>query len=59
MKELDAKIVEAQGPMDRLEQQHKQAQTELNAKISEAQSSLQEVNMEADKLDSVNKAIER
>jgi DNA repair protein RAD50 len=45
--------------MERLERDHKQAQGQLNAKITEAQRSSQDLNMNVDRLDSINKAIER
>ena len=57
--ELDAKIDTAQGPIDRLEQDHKDVQRELNNKITEAQRLSQDLNMNVDKLDGMNKAVER
>lgn len=56
---MDTKISEAQGPIERLEQEYKQIQAEFNTKIAEAQRSSQELNMSVDKLDSNNKAVER
>lgn len=59
MQELDGKISDAQNPIDRLEQEHHQVQGELSAKVSEAQRTLQDLNMDADKLENVNKSVER
>ncbi|EGN97896.1 hypothetical protein SERLA73DRAFT_182676 [Serpula lacrymans var. lacrymans S7.3] len=58
-KELDSKIAEAQAPIERLDQEHQQAQSELNDKLLEAQRSSQELNVEVDKLENVNKNVER
>jgi len=59
MQELDTKISEAQAPMDALELEHEQAMVELDAKIREGQRSLQDLNMNIDKLDNLNKVVER
>ncbi|KAG1844660.1 hypothetical protein DFJ58DRAFT_26251 [Suillus subalutaceus] len=59
LKELDSKISEAQAPIDMLEQEHQQAMVDLDAKIREAQRSVQELNTNVDKLDSLNKVVER
>jgi DNA repair protein RAD50 len=59
LQELDAKITEAQAPIDRLEEEHHRAQNEFNARIAEAQRLSQELNMNTDKLDSTNKLVER
>jgi DNA repair protein RAD50 len=56
---LDAKIEEAKAPIDRLDSDYKQAQSELDAKISGAQRSSQSLNMNVDKLETINKAVER
>jgi len=45
--DLEAKIEKAKAPIDRLDRDYKQAQHELNAKITEAQRSSQELNMNA------------
>lgn len=58
-KELDAKIIEAQAPIDALEEDFRSIQTSLTARIQQAQSSVQELNMSNDKLNQMNKAIER
>lgn len=57
--ELDVQILEGQGPIDLLDREHQAAQTELNAKMSQAQQAAQELSRSADKLDSSNKHIER
>lgn len=57
--ELDAQIVEGQGPIDLLDREHQTTQTELSAKLSEAQQSAQELGRRADKLEGANKRIER
>ena len=56
---LEAQIVEGQGPIDVLDREHQAAQTELNAKLSQAQQSAQELSRSADKLEGANKHIER
>jgi DNA repair protein RAD50 len=56
---LDAKIIEAQAPIDALEVEHGQTQSELNSKITRAQHASQELNKSVDKLDHNNKAVER
>jgi DNA repair protein RAD50 len=56
---LDAKIEEAKAPIDRLDQDYKQVQSDLNAKITEAQRSSQSLNMNVDRLNTINKAVER
>ncbi|KAG8214897.1 hypothetical protein J3R82DRAFT_10069 [Butyriboletus roseoflavus] len=58
-KELDGKLAEAQAPIERLEQEHQQVQAELNARLADAQRSSQEMNMSVDKLDNINKVIDR
>lgn len=59
LKELDLKISEAQAPIDTLEQEHQQAIVDLDAKIREAQRFVQELNTNVDKLDNLNKVVER
>ncbi|KAH7885017.1 ALG6, ALG8 glycosyltransferase family-domain-containing protein [Phlebopus sp. FC_14] len=59
LQELDAKLAEAQAPIDRLEQEHQRIQSELNAKIAEAQRASQEMNMSVDKLDNINRVVDR
>lgn len=52
-------ISEAQAPIDALDGEHRQMQIESSAKIAQAQSSLQELNMSVDKLNVTNKGVER
>jgi DNA repair protein RAD50 len=59
LQELDVKLAEARAPIERLEQEYQQAQSELNARIAEAQSSSQGMNMSVDKLDNINKIVDR
>ncbi|KAI0702294.1 hypothetical protein BC835DRAFT_1404375 [Cytidiella melzeri] len=59
LKDLGTKIAEADVPIQRLEQEHSQADRELTAKIAKAQRASQELNMSVDKLESLNKTIER
>ena len=56
---MDVQIVEGQGPIDLLDREHQTTQTELSAKLSEAQHSAQELSRRADKLEGANKRIER
>ncbi|KAI0755005.1 hypothetical protein C8Q80DRAFT_404011 [Daedaleopsis nitida] len=55
LKDLDAKIGDAQAPIEKLEREHKELERELNAKITQAQKASQDLNMSADKLESMNK----
>ena len=57
--ELDAQILADQGPIDVLDREHQATQTELNAKLSQAQQAAQELSRCADKLEGANKHIER
>ncbi|KAH7924955.1 hypothetical protein BV22DRAFT_469854 [Leucogyrophana mollusca] len=59
LKELDGNILEAQAPIERLEQENELTQRESNAKIAEAQRSSQMLNMSVDKLEAINKVVER
>ncbi|KAF8552026.1 hypothetical protein OG21DRAFT_1486552 [Imleria badia] len=59
LKELDGKLAEAQAPIQRLEQEHQRVQAELNVRMAEAQRSTQEMNMSVDKLDNINKVVDR
>ncbi|TCD70142.1 DNA repair protein rad50 [Steccherinum ochraceum] len=58
-KELDAHIAEAQAPIRQLEQAHQQEEKEWNDKISVAQQASQALNMSVDKLEGMNKRVER
>lgn len=53
------KVTDAQAPIEQLEQEYHVTQRELNAKISQAQRASQDLNMSADKMDSINRSIER
>ncbi|KAI0699279.1 hypothetical protein C8T65DRAFT_659755 [Cerioporus squamosus] len=55
LKDLDSRIADAQVPIEKLERDHKELQRELNAKISQAQKASQDLNMSADKLETMNK----
>ncbi|KAI0917273.1 hypothetical protein AcW2_007450 [Taiwanofungus camphoratus] len=59
LKDLDVKVTDAQAPIEQLEQEYHVTQRELNAKISQAQRASQDLNMSADKMDSINRSIER
>ncbi|KAI6005382.1 P-loop containing nucleoside triphosphate hydrolase protein [Pisolithus marmoratus] len=59
LRELDGKLAEAQAPIGRLEQEHQQVQNELNTRVAEVQRSSQELNMSVDKLDSINRVVDR
>ncbi|PPQ69607.1 hypothetical protein CVT24_001363 [Panaeolus cyanescens] len=58
-KELDAKIAEAQAPIDALQLNFKQVQRDLTARITEAQRLYEELNKNIDRLKDMNKSIER
>lgn len=57
--EVEVNIAEAQAPIDALHQDFKRTEGELNARIMQAQSMTQELNMVVDKLNQVNKNVER
>jgi hypothetical protein len=57
--ELDVQIIEGQGPIDLLDREHQTTQTELNAKLSQAQEVAKELSRSVDKLEGSNKLIER
>jgi hypothetical protein len=56
---LDAQLLEDQEPIDVLDREHRTSQTELNAKLSQAQQVAQELSRNADKFEGANKQIER
>ena len=58
-KDLDATITEAQAPIEALEVEHRQSQTDLNLKIGEAQRLSQDLNISVDKVIQRNKEVER
>ncbi|KAJ6584989.1 hypothetical protein B0H19DRAFT_405342 [Mycena capillaripes] len=58
IKEEDAKILQAQAPIDALEEEHTRSQKELNADIQSAQSLYQELSTSNDRLGQTNKGVE-
>ncbi|KAF9783547.1 AAA domain-containing protein [Thelephora terrestris] len=58
-KEIDSKIEAAQAPIKKLDEEYQQADAELTGRISEAQRTSQELNMSVDRLDGVNKLVDR
>ncbi|EPT05284.1 hypothetical protein FOMPIDRAFT_148443 [Fomitopsis schrenkii] len=59
LKELDSKIADGQAPIEQLEREWHAAQGELNTRLGQAQKAVQDINMSADKLESMNKTIDR
>ncbi|KZV65287.1 hypothetical protein PENSPDRAFT_655878 [Peniophora sp. CONT] len=59
IKELDVKIEEAQGPIELLEREHEEVLREANERLSKARDEMQAVNLSVQKLEDVNKVIER
>ncbi|KAI9443279.1 hypothetical protein H4582DRAFT_1808403 [Lactarius indigo] len=59
LKELDVQILEGQGPIDTLDQEHQATQAEFNSKLSQAQQVAQELSKSSDKLGDASKHIER
>lgn len=59
LRELDVKLAEAQAPIGRLEQEYQQVQNDLNIRVAEVQRSSQELNMSVDKLDGINRIVDR
>ncbi|KAH9179304.1 P-loop containing nucleoside triphosphate hydrolase protein [Lactarius sanguifluus] len=57
--ELDVQILEGQGPIDTLDQEHQATQAEFNSKLSQAQQVAQELSKSIDKLGDASKHIER
>jgi hypothetical protein len=53
------KILEAEGPKNMLESDHRQSQKEFNSQIEEVQRAVQDLSMSMDKLENMNKSIER
>jgi DNA repair protein RAD50 len=56
--EKDAKILQAQAPIDALAEEHSRVQQESNADIQNAQNQYQELNSSVDLLASTNKQVE-
>ncbi|KAK0221652.1 P-loop containing nucleoside triphosphate hydrolase protein [Armillaria fumosa] len=59
VKDADAQLAEAQGPIDALEADFKITEQALNAQITEAQSNVQASNQSNDRLESIHKDVER
>lgn len=57
--DVDAKIEAAHAPIRRLEEEYQRVDAELSGRITEAQRISQELNMSVDRLDGVNKLIDR
>ncbi|KAG6818307.1 hypothetical protein H0H93_006082, partial [Arthromyces matolae] len=58
-KELDAKISGARAPIEKLDEERRKVQSDMNNTISEAQYAAQEFNSSTDKLATINKGVER
>ncbi|PCH40037.1 hypothetical protein WOLCODRAFT_162047 [Wolfiporia cocos MD-104 SS10] len=59
LKELDAKIADAQGPIEQLEREYQEVHRDLRAKIAQASRISQEMNMSVDKLNAMNDNVKR
>ncbi|KAM6494340.1 hypothetical protein JOM56_010701 [Amanita muscaria] len=59
LKDTEAMIVEAQVPIDALDEEFKQVESELGARIAQAQALSQELNISVDKLNQMNKGVDR
>ncbi|KAG2001813.1 RAD50 [Coprinopsis cinerea AmutBmut pab1-1] len=59
LKDLDTKIAEAQAPIQGLEEEQRQVKQDFDAKMSQAQSLLGQLNARTDKLAAVHKDVER
>ncbi|CAL1713176.1 unnamed protein product [Somion occarium] len=59
LKDLDVQISSAQEPIQRLQREHQEIEKDWNDKLSRAQRSSQELNISMDKLESMNKQVER
>ncbi|PSR71740.1 hypothetical protein PHLCEN_2v12388 [Hermanssonia centrifuga] len=59
LKELDTAIADAEAPIQKLNQEHRQQELAMSRKITEAQRTSRDLNMDVDKLETENKAIER
>ncbi|KDR82825.1 hypothetical protein GALMADRAFT_112894 [Galerina marginata CBS 339.88] len=58
-KDIDTKISEAQAPIVALQESHQRVQRDLNSKISEAQRLFEDLNKSMDRLNDMNKNVER
>lgn len=59
LQEIDSKISEAQAPMTALKEGHQRVQRDLNLKINEAQHLSEDLNKVTDRLNDMNKNVER
>lgn len=59
LQEIDRKISEAQAPIDSLQEAYQRVQRDLTLKISEAQRLYEELNKYTDRLNDMNKNVER
>ncbi len=59
LQELDTAIADAEAPIQKLNQEHRQQELAMSRKITEAQRTSRDLNMDVDKLETENKAIER
>ncbi|KIK01859.1 hypothetical protein K443DRAFT_678003 [Laccaria amethystina LaAM-08-1] len=59
LKDIDGKILEAEAPIEALQNEQHEVLADLNSKISHAQRLSQELNISVDKLQSMNKSVER
>ena len=57
--DIDGKILEAEAPIEALQNEQREVLADLNSKISHAQRLSQELNITVDKLQSMNKSVER
>ncbi|KAG6831939.1 hypothetical protein H0H92_006540 [Tricholoma furcatifolium] len=58
-KDLDATILEMRGPINALQEERRKANNDMETKITQAQDVAQDLNSSSDKLNVVNKGIER
>lgn len=59
IQELDAKIAEAQAPIQRVEQEFEQVKKESAEKLAQAQRLSQELNISVDKYENMSKRVDR
>lgn len=59
MQDLDTQIIDAQSPITRLEEEHSERQRDLNSRIAQAQQQARDLNMSADRVEDINKSVER
>ena len=55
----DSKIAAAQEPIDRIQRERQEAEREWSSKLSQAQRLSQELNISVDKLENMNKQVEK